>query len=58
MDYLRYITGRLGVALAAILLIASCAKISSPSGGPKDEDPPVILKRNGIVHRQDLLSDI
>lgn len=52
MDYLRYITGRLGVALAAILLIASCAKISSPSGGPKDEDPPVILKsvpENGTV---------
>ena len=52
MDYLRYITGRRGVALTAILLIASCAKISSPSGGPKDEVPPVILKsvpENGTV---------
>ncbi|MCU0462064.1 MAG: Ig-like domain-containing protein [Bacteroidales bacterium] len=26
------------------ILIASCAKISSPSGGPKDKEPPVIIK--------------
>ncbi|MCU0376728.1 MAG: Ig-like domain-containing domain [Bacteroidales bacterium] len=52
MDYLRYITALRGVALPAILLIASCAKISSPSGGPKDEEPPVIIKsvpENGSV---------
>jgi len=28
----------------AIILISSCAKISSPSGGPKDKEPPVIIK--------------
>ncbi|MBS0011147.1 MAG: Ig-like domain-containing protein [Bacteroidales bacterium] len=27
-----------------ILLIASCAKVSSPAGGPRDEDPPKVLK--------------
>ncbi|HBE40211.1 MAG TPA: hypothetical protein DDW27_03245 [Bacteroidales bacterium] len=27
-----------------ILLVAGCAKISSPSGGPKDVDPPVVIK--------------
>lgn len=26
------------------ILISSCAKISSPTGGPKDKEPPVILK--------------
>ncbi len=26
------------------ILIAGCAKISSPTGGPKDKEPPVILK--------------
>ena len=24
----------------AIILVASCAKVSSPSGGPKDKEPP------------------
>ncbi|MDX9729947.1 MAG: Ig-like domain-containing protein, partial [Bacteroidales bacterium] len=28
----------------AMLLAFSCAKISAPTGGPKDNDPPVILK--------------
>jgi len=28
----------------AFILIAGCAKISSPSGGPRDKEPPVILK--------------
>ena len=35
-----------------MFLALSCAKISSPSGGPKDTDPPVILKslpENGTV---------
>ena len=38
---------------AVIMLFAlSCAKISSPTGGPRDTDPPVILKsqpENGTV---------
>lgn len=28
------------LTMAAILLIASCASIGTPSGGPRDEDPP------------------
>ena len=35
-----------------MLIALSCAKISSPTGGPKDTDPPVILKslpENGTV---------
>ena len=44
VDSKRLISGRRGLTLAAIVLTASCAKISSPSGGPKDNDPPVILK--------------
>jgi hypothetical protein len=28
----------------AIILVASCAKVSSPSGGPKDKEPPRIIK--------------
>lgn len=35
-----------------MLFILSCAKIGSPTGGPKDNDPPIILKsqpENGTV---------
>jgi hypothetical protein len=28
----------------AFVLVASCAKISAPTGGPKDKEPPVIMK--------------
>ncbi len=44
MNYNRYISGRLGIIALIMLFILSCAKISAPSGGPKDNDPPVILK--------------
>jgi uncharacterized protein (DUF2141 family) len=44
MDDRRYISGRLSVAALVALFILSCAKINSPSGGPKDLDAPVILK--------------
>lgn len=44
MDHGRYISGILGASAFIMLLVLSCAKISSPSGGPKDYDPPVILK--------------
>jgi hypothetical protein len=30
--------------ILAFILIAGCAKISSPTGGPKDKEPPVIVK--------------
>jgi uncharacterized protein (DUF2141 family) len=52
VDYSRYISGTLALTLIAIMLTASCAKISSPTGGPKDIDPPVIIKsqpENGTV---------
>jgi len=44
VDNRRHISGRLGVTALAVLFILSCAKISSPSGGSKDIDPPVILR--------------
>jgi len=47
-----YIANRVGVAGLMILAVAACAKISAPSGGPKDADPPVTLKsqpENGTV---------
>ena len=52
MDRKSYIVNRLGVAALVIITGAACAKISAPSGGPKDTDPPVILKsqpENGTV---------
>ena len=30
--------------LLLFILISSCAKISSPSGGPRDKEPPVVVK--------------
>ena len=44
MDDRRYISGRLSVTALVALFILSCAKINSPSGGPKDLDAPMILK--------------
>lgn len=37
------ITHITGVLLVAVIAMVSCAKISAPSGGPKDIAPPVIL---------------
>jgi uncharacterized protein (DUF2141 family) len=34
-----------------LIIIAACAKISAPSGGPRDKEPPVVLKSspaNGV----------
>jgi uncharacterized protein (DUF2141 family) len=44
VDRSRYISGRLGITALVMLFILSCAKISAPTGGPKDVDPPVIIK--------------
>lgn len=44
MDHGSYISVRLGATAMIMLFIMSCAKISSPSGGPKDNDPPEITK--------------
>jgi uncharacterized protein (DUF2141 family) len=30
--------------MAAFLLVSGCAKMSSPSGGPRDKNPPVVIK--------------
>lgn len=32
--------------LILLIFIAGCAKVSSPSGGPRDRTPPVVLKSN------------
>lgn len=34
---------RIGYFILFVLLLAGCAKVVSPSGGPKDETPPVIV---------------
>lgn len=44
VDRGRHISRSLVLTVAAMLLVLSCAKISAPSGGPKDTEPPVILK--------------
>ena len=36
------------VELLVLILIAGCAKIASPTGGPKDLDPPEIVKSNPV----------
>ena len=38
--------GFLTLAFAAYALISSCAKVSSPSGGPRDREPPVVVRSN------------
>jgi hypothetical protein len=52
VDKKSYIANRVGVAVFVLLAGAACAKISAPTGGPRDTDPPVILKsqpENGTV---------
>ncbi len=44
VDHGRYISGRLAITALVMLFVLSCAKISAPTGGPKDNDPPVIIK--------------
>ncbi len=52
VDHCRYISGSLWLTFVAMIFALSCAKISAPTGGPKDKEPPVILKslpENGTV---------
>jgi hypothetical protein len=42
----RFIFRHLFPAMLIIAIGGSCAKISSPSGGPKDTDPPVVTESN------------
>ncbi|MBP1665595.1 MAG: hypothetical protein H6Q23_455, partial [Bacteroidetes bacterium] len=41
---IQSILWRLFTVVTGFILAAGCAKISSPTGGPKDKEPPVILK--------------
>lgn len=34
------------LGLVTAILLASCARQSSPMGGPKDEDPPMLISSN------------
>ncbi|MEA1887054.1 MAG: Ig-like domain-containing domain [Bacteroidota bacterium] len=34
---------KISILIISFLLIASCAKVSSPSGGPRDEQPPRVV---------------
>ena len=51
-----HIQTKISIAIiAATIVIGSCAKIGSPSGGPKDEDPPIavnITPKNGSTNFQ------
>ncbi len=52
VDHGRYISGSLWLTTVAMVFVLSCAKISAPTGGPRDTEPPVILKSlpgNGTV---------
>ena len=40
----RNLTRHLNLALLVLIVAASCAKVSSPTGGAKDKNPPVIVK--------------
>lgn len=43
-DNIRVTFRIVGVFLSAVLFLAGCAKISSPTGGPRDTTPPKVLK--------------
>ena len=48
-----YLSKQIGILLLSALLCAGCAKISTPTGGPKDSTPPKVLKTEpaeGTVH--------
>lgn len=34
------------ISLSAVLIAAACANIGNPSGGPRDEDPPLFVSAN------------
>ena len=40
------VPGFLLIALPVFAMISSCAKVSSPAGGPRDREPPVVVKSN------------
>ncbi|HUX97498.1 MAG TPA: Ig-like domain-containing protein [Bacteroidales bacterium] len=40
----EYIVKRFIIIILILFLIYSCAKIGSPTGGPRDREPPVVIK--------------
>ena len=44
----KYISGRLAPLWCIVLLLlgVSCASIGNPTGGPRDEDPPIFVRAN------------
>ena len=44
----RRMIARLFLILAFIVIVGACAKISSPSGGPRDRTPPVVVKSTPV----------
>ena len=39
-------TACVAVLVSSLLIAASCASIGNPSGGPRDEDPPIFVRAN------------
>lgn len=39
-------TAGVAVLVSSLLIAASCASIGNPSGGPRDEDPPIFVRAN------------
>ncbi len=44
----RTIFRQILIIIMAYTLIAGCAKVSSPAGGPRDKEPPVIIKTTPV----------
>ena len=40
----------LSAAAIAVVMLYSCASTGNPSGGPRDEDPPVALRSNPMPY--------
>ena len=48
MIYLSHIVKKNGFYIGSLLLLFSCARVVSPTGGPKDEISPLLVKSNPI----------
>ncbi|MDP4291922.1 MAG: Ig-like domain-containing protein [Bacteroidota bacterium] len=45
---LKYYKNHLITTLAIVVILASCAKIVAPTGGPKDTTPPVLVRSTPV----------
>lgn len=53
MKHSKELYMRLGLGILAILMLWSCANVGNPSGGARDEDPPILVRAdppNGSVN--------